>query len=226
MERVNQNLDYAINNYIDYQQIVGAFYIGSANYGLDNENSDVDIKLLILPTTEDITKCNAPISTTKSTPWGDQIQIKDIRVAFKEIEKQNVNAIEILFTEYKIILDPYKMLWSLIEKEAENYCNIHPYAFIRSCFGVLQQWTSKHYVNPTEKTRKRIVFYYNFIKKYQNGKTIKECLAYEEKDFEEAMNSKIENSFSPKQINERTKREMWKLVETFIYSIFLTEEYI
>ena len=40
------------------------------------------------------------------------------------------------------------------------------------------------------------------------------------------MNSKIENSFSPKQINEQTKREMWKLVETFIYSIFLTEEYI
>ena len=116
MERVNKNLDYAINNYINYQQIIGAFYIGSANYGLDNENSDVDIKLLILPTTEDITKYNAPISTTKTTPWGDQIQIKDIRVAFKEIEKQNVNAIEILFTEYKIILDPYKMLWSLIEK--------------------------------------------------------------------------------------------------------------
>lgn len=230
MERINKNLDYAINNYIDYQQIIGAFYIGSANYGLDNENSDVDIKLLILPTSEDITKCRTPISTTKTTPWGDQIQIKDIRKMFQEIEKQNVNAIEILFTEYKIVLDPYKTLWYLIEKEAENYCNIHPYAFIKSCNGVLQQWISKYDINPTEKSKTRIIFYYECINKYIDGKSVKECITYDDgpRDplyFNTIMEFfNIENPYIPNEIDERTKNEMWRLVETFIYLIFMTKE--
>lgn len=82
--------------------IVGIFLYGSQNYNLDYEGSDIDLKAIVVPTINDIVFNNKPISTTIEIPDG-LCDIKDIRLIVQSWRKQNVNFMELLFTEYSYV---------------------------------------------------------------------------------------------------------------------------
>lgn len=82
--------------------IVGIFLYGSQNYNLDYEDSDIDLKAIVVPTINDIVFNNKPISTTIDIPDG-LCDIKDIRLMVQSWRKQNVNFMELLFTEYSYV---------------------------------------------------------------------------------------------------------------------------
>ena len=113
--------------YFDESRIVGIFYQGSANYGLDYENSDIDTKLIVTPTFEDIVFNKRPVSTTHVRANNEHIDFKDIRLYIETFRKQNVNFLEILFTPYKIVNPQYEQWWNrLIEnREAIAHYDIH-----------------------------------------------------------------------------------------------------
>ena len=73
---------------------------GSQNYGLDIYNdeykSDVDTKLIVLPTLDDLIEERKPISYTHVLDNDEHIDVKDIRIMWDCFKKQNVNFIEIL----------------------------------------------------------------------------------------------------------------------------------
>lgn len=79
--------------------VVGIFLYGSQNYNLDYEGSDIDLKAIVIPSINDIVFNNKPISTTIDIPDG-LCDIKDIRLMVQSWRKQNVNFMELLFTEY------------------------------------------------------------------------------------------------------------------------------
>ena len=85
---------------------------GSQNYNLDtydeNYKSDVDTKAIILPSFEDFVKGRKPISETHVRENNEHIDLKDIRVMFDTFKKQNVNFVEILFSDYYIADGKYK----------------------------------------------------------------------------------------------------------------------
>ena len=82
--------------------IVGIFLYGSQNYNLDYEGSDIDLKAIVIPSINDIVFNNKPISTTIDIPDG-LCDIKDIRLMVQSWRKQNVNFMELLFTEYSYV---------------------------------------------------------------------------------------------------------------------------
>lgn len=95
LESVNmvQNLGYTVLYAANY---------GSHNYNLDIYNkeysSDIDTKVIILPTLEELVRNSKPISTTIEISTG-QCDIKDIRAFTQVLLKANVQFLEILKAE-------------------------------------------------------------------------------------------------------------------------------
>ena len=91
VERLNVHYQYAKKKF-DEDRIVGLFLAGSQNYGTALDSSDIDTKLIIVPTLEDIYKNKKGDNSTFNIPdgSGEQMSIKDIRCAFSEFKKQNI----------------------------------------------------------------------------------------------------------------------------------------
>ena len=66
--------------YFPDDSIVGIFLQGSQNYGLDYEGSDVDTKLIVVPTFKDIAMNKKPVSTTHVRNNNEHIDWKDVRL--------------------------------------------------------------------------------------------------------------------------------------------------
>lgn len=102
MSRVDQafeNLKYTGNELKKrgYKPLYIGLY-GSDNYELSTEKSDYDFKAIVAPTIDNFIK-NKQISTTIELPFG-LCDIKNPQNIFNCWKKQNINFIEILFTDY------------------------------------------------------------------------------------------------------------------------------
>lgn len=60
--------------------LFGIFAFGSVNYKLDYENSDLDTKLIVLPTLKDICLAKRPVSTVIVRDNNEHIEVKDLRL--------------------------------------------------------------------------------------------------------------------------------------------------
>lgn len=106
-EQMKGHLEESLN-YFEKDQIVGLFYQGSGNYGLDTETSDVDTKLIVVPSFRDIALNRRPVSTTHVRENNEHIDWKDIRLYMETFRKQNLNFLEILFTDYAFVNPIYE----------------------------------------------------------------------------------------------------------------------
>lgn len=89
-------------------RVLGTFLYGSQNYEINTEKSDVDTKTLILPSLEDLAVLKEPINIHhKELEFSGIMEIKDFRVAFKEMAKGSFNGVELLFTDYSVINPEY-----------------------------------------------------------------------------------------------------------------------
>lgn len=84
MDRVQEHYNEALESF-PKDRIVGIFYQGSGNYGLDYEGSDVDTKLIVTPTFKDIAMNKNPVSKTHIRANDD------IRLYIQTFKKQNLN---------------------------------------------------------------------------------------------------------------------------------------
>ena len=100
---------------------------GSQNYNLADEQSDIDLKVIILPKLKDIV-ARKKISTTIDTELG-QVDVKDLLTYYEVVKKGNFNFLEPFYSDYKIgdkelinlFLDlkvnPKSILGAMLEKE-------------------------------------------------------------------------------------------------------------
>lgn len=122
MDRVYEHLEEA-KQYFREEQIVGIFLQGSQNYELDYINSDIDTKLIVLPSLEEIAFNKKPISTTHIRNNNEHIDFKDIRLYIQTFRKQNLNFLEILYTKYKWVNPMYEKWWNELIKNREAICH-------------------------------------------------------------------------------------------------------
>lgn len=104
MKRVKEHYDEAQK--LGYE-VVGCFLQGSYNYeknfgDITDEESDVDTKCLVLPSFKDFCLGRKPVSFTHEMENGEHLDIKDFRLYLSMFKKQNINAVEILFTYYYV----------------------------------------------------------------------------------------------------------------------------
>lgn len=115
--------------------VLGVFCYGSQNYNFAHEGSDVDSKAIIIPDYK--TLClGQPVSREIHMENGEHCEVKDIREIVKMFRKQNLNFIEILFTENCYINPDYADLWYLyFIQNAERIARMNPYQTVMSTCG-------------------------------------------------------------------------------------------
>ena len=162
--------------------------VGSQNYNLEYEYSDIDTKAILLPKFEDFCLVNSPISTTYIMENNEHVDLKDIRLMFECFKKQNTNFIEILFSKYKVINPLYQELFQPIIDYREFIAHYNNYAAINSFYGmVCQKYNALEHPYPTllDKIEKfgydpkqlhHILRISEFIERYVNGESYKNCL--------------------------------------------------
>ena len=138
MKRIKEHYDEALN-YFEESRIVGIFLQGSQNYGLDYEKSDIDTKLIVLPSFDDIAFNRKPVSTTHICENEEHIDFKDLRLYMQTFRKQNLNFLEILFTDFKIVNPQYEEFWNKLVANREAIARYNPYQAIKSMKGIAME---------------------------------------------------------------------------------------
>ena len=170
-------------------------YNGSQNYRLDIYNddymSDIDTKAVILPSFGDFVHQKPGYSNTLILSNNEHIDVKDIRVMFECFKKQNINFLEILFTEFKIINPKYKELIQPLFDNAEQIAHLNTNQAIRCMAGMsMEKLKALQHPYPAtiEKIEKfgydpkqlhHILRMNDFIKQYATGLPFKKCLISE-----------------------------------------------
>lgn len=198
MEKVREHYDEALEHFPE-DRIVGIFYQGSGNYGLDVENSDVDTKLIVTPTFEDIAMNKKPISTTHIRENDEHIDFKDIRLYIQTFRKQNLNFLEILYTPYKIMNTLYTEQWNRLIEAREAITHYNPFRSIKSMKGIAME--KYHAMEHRYPSKAEIIDKYGFdckqlhhlfrveeyIERYVSGESYKDCLISKQSEYLKAV---------------------------------------
>ena len=109
---------------------------GSQNYNLDTPQSDVDTKLLTLPSFANLAMNKAPLSTTHVLFNNEHMDLKDLRLFIPTLRKQNVNFVEMLFTDYYYVNSLYKEEWDKLIAAREEIARFAPNRTILAMRGI------------------------------------------------------------------------------------------
>lgn len=167
---------------------------GSQNYGLDlyteDYKSDIDTKVLVIPSLEDIVMNKKPISTTHVLPNNEHLDIKDIRLYFDNFKKQNINFVEVLFSPFNVVNKRYKDLWDELVAGRELVAHYNKNQALR-CMAGMSMEKKKALCHPypslIDKIEKygydgkqlhHIIRMFDFITCYALGGTFEKCLTF------------------------------------------------
>ena len=138
MSRLREHYDESLQ-YFKEEQIVGCFLQGSQNYGLDYEGSDIDTKLIVVPGFKDICLNKKPVSTTHVRANEEHTDWKDVRLYMETFRKQNLNFLEILFTDFYIINPMYAEQWNRLVQQREQIARMNPFRAVKSMKGIAME---------------------------------------------------------------------------------------
>lgn len=187
MQRVQNHLDEALT-YFPEDRIVGIFLQGSQNYGLATPHSDVDTKLIVTPTFRDIAMNRKPVSTTHIRANEEHIDFKDIRLYIQTFRKQNLNFLEILYTDFAIVNPIYEKQWNRLVESREAITHFNPYRSVQSMKGIaLEKYHAMEHEYPSKvevlkkygydpKQLHHLVRVEDYLGRYINGESYESCL--------------------------------------------------
>jgi hypothetical protein len=183
INRLKEHWDYAASLGYNEDRFLGIWLYGSQNYNLDGKTSDIDSKIIILPTFEEFCLNKKEISKEIHFNYGEHIEIKDIRLMREMFMKQNINYLEILFTDYFIINPKYEKIWnSYFINNREDIAHYNRRGALESMSKQLI-----HTLNQDRTDYKKLSNAWRlfvFLREYVEDTPFKECIApKEEHDF-------------------------------------------
>lgn len=196
-EYISQGLKRHLEEFKKYYPNLELFCLvlqGSQNYGLDlytdEYKSDIDTKVIVIPTLEEVVLNKKPISTTHICPNNEHIDIKDIRLYFENFKKQNINFLEILFSKFYIVNEKYHDLWDELVKGRESIAHYNTNQALR-CMAGMSKEKRKALCHPYPSLKEKIEKYgydgkqlhhiirvNDFIRAYVEDYSFEECLTY------------------------------------------------
>ena len=180
--RVKEHYDFVCEQYNE-DQILGVFLYGSQNYNLHTELSDVDTKAIYIPTLAELA-FEKPISKELHLPNGEHCEVKDIREIIKNFKKQNINFIELLYTDYCILNDKYKKLWLetfVVARECIARYDVHQgiHSMSHQALHTLRQAVNSHDGAEVAKKISNAMRLLYFLERYVRGESYIKCLVPE-----------------------------------------------
>lgn len=150
MDRVQEHYNESLRYFPD-DRIVGIFLQGSQNYRLEVPGSDVDTKLIVAPTFKEIAMNHKPVSTTHVRENDEHTDWKDIRLYMQTFRKQNLNFLEILFTDFSIVNPMYEKQWKRLVEAREEIARFNPYRAVQSMKGIaLEKYHAMEHEYPSK----------------------------------------------------------------------------
>lgn len=137
MNKMWEHYNDALTQYPEHR-IIGIFYQGSGNYGLDYEGSDVDTKCVLAPSLKELAESKIT-STTYVRENDEHIDFKDIRVMLETFRKSNLNFLEILYTKYYIINPIYEEEWNKLIEARDSIVKMNLPSLIKSMKGIASE---------------------------------------------------------------------------------------
>lgn len=194
MDSVCEHFDDALKRFPE-DRIVGIMLAGSQNYGLDVEDSDVDTKLVVVPTFDDIVMNKTPVSTTHIRDNGEHIGFHDVRLYIPTFRKGNINFVETLFSDYFLLNPLYANEWSRLVKAREEIARYDVPRAIHAMRGTMHtkyKFITNKSENRTESIEKlgyspkefyQLIRTEEFITRYINGEPYADCLVSKQPEY-------------------------------------------
>ena len=185
-KRIYDHLNDLILKY-PLERIIGVFYQGSGNYGLDYEGSDVDTKCLIIPSIQDLHNMRRE-SICHVRANDEHTDVKDVRLMFELFLKQNVNFLEILYTPFYWVNPLYEDLWNEVIELRDSIISSNLPGLLKSLKGIAGEkyhalehrypsrieWLDRFGYDP--KQLHHLIRIEEFMRRWLNGVSFKECL--------------------------------------------------
>ena len=187
MDRLQEHYQEALTIF-PKDKILGIFIQGSQNYGLDCSGSDIDTKCIVLPTLEEICLNKQATSYTYIRANNEHIDFKDLRVISRDLLKQNINFLEILFTKHKIVNEDYAKLFDRMFTYNEDIARYDNYRFVKSVAGMsMEKLKALTLDRPSQhdeivkygwstKQLHHLMRLNTFIKRWVNDEAFEDCL--------------------------------------------------
>lgn len=129
---------YAAQQHYGIDNVFATMLYGSQNYHLDTKSSDIDSKVMVLPTFKNFCLADKPISTEHTVNDGI-CNTKDVRLMFRNYIKSNINFLETLFTEYCFVNPIYADFWGELIDHRDFIADAHPYRLMHAAAGMAAQ---------------------------------------------------------------------------------------
>ena len=187
LERVHDHFHESLT-YFKPNNIVFLGLQGSQNYGLDTPFSDVDTKLIVTPSLHDIIMNKQAVSTTHVRENNEHTDFKDIRLMFGTFRKQNLNFLEILFTDYFVLNPEYINEWDELIEHREEVAHYNIYSAVKAMKGVaLEKYHAMEHRYPAKvdvidkygydpKQVSHLLRVEDYLLRYINGESYEACL--------------------------------------------------
>lgn len=186
MNKMRDHYNDALVQYPEYR-IIGVFYQGSGNYGLDYEGSDVDTKCVLAPSLKELAESKTA-STTYVRENDEHIDFKDIRVMLETFRKSNLNFLEVLYTKYYIINPIYEEEWNKLIQARDSIVKMNLPSLVKSMKGIAGEkyhalehrypsrieWLDKFGYDP--KQLHHLFRIQEFMNRWINGESFEHCL--------------------------------------------------
>lgn len=186
-EQLDNHLDFARMLYPE-DRIVGIFCQGSTNYGLDVETSDFDTKCIVVPSFKDIALMRKPVSITHILDNNEHCDGKDVRLYMETFRKQNLNFLEILFTDFYVLNPDYREQWMRLVKAREDIARMNEFRAVKSMKGIaMEKFHAMEHKYPTKidiinafgydgKQVSHLLRVDDYLTRYIAGESYKDCL--------------------------------------------------
>ncbi len=226
-ERVKEHYKEA-REHFPYDRILGCFYQGSGNYDMDYKDSDVDTKLIVLPTFKELAMGNQPLSTTHVRANDEHIDFKDLRHYLQIFRKQNMNFLEILFTPYWFANNQYILEWKRLIDAREEIARYSVVRAIKAMQGVAHEkyfamehhypsrmeWINKYSYDP--KQLHHLLRVAEFIERYIAGESYQNCLIPHNLEYLVEVKKGLHTLEEAREIGSQTIAKIDKMCKDFV----------
>lgn len=144
------NKAYQLGEKVYGNRLIFAAHYGSFNYGLADEESDCDVALIVMPSMEEIVRCESSNAPFKYSPEGN-IDVIDIRTFVRRLAKADLNSLQYLYAPYHKWNEYWNDIFSSLRgKFLWDIVMINPYELFYNMRGVIAS-ASKRMDNVSEK---------------------------------------------------------------------------
>ena len=225
--RLGEHYEEARGHFGD-DRIVALVLQGSQNYGLDMENSDVDSKLVLVPTFKDIAMARKPISTTHVMENDEHIDFKDVRLFVQLFKKMNLNFLEVLFTKYYILNPTYAYQWRRLLTYKEEIAHYNPVAAVTTAWGMAKEkhrnlthefpsridWINKFGYDPKQLTH--LLRFEEYTERYMAGESVGDAMITKQADYLKDVKMGLYSLDEAKDVADKALAHMNQMVDEMI----------